>query len=127
MFDRARFHGDKRLFRRGRRAILSRVAVVQRGDLLDDELCRLNTPKFINIDPKRELHDAAIGGPGLIKRDGVYDIATLRRMHTQFEMFLSDRALFDDRKVTTPHRFGKARPPGTRVAPIGRASCRERV
>ena len=64
--------------------------------MLYDELWILDASKFINIELERELHHTAIGGPRLVKRYGINDIAAIGRADAKLQVIFPNRALLDN-------------------------------
>ena len=84
--------------------------------MLDNELWALCPTILVHIEPKSELHITTITRPALIERDGIDDTFATGGTDAQLEMILPDNPLFEDRKVTTPHRLGKSGAPGPGIA-----------
>jgi len=84
-------------------AILSRAAALQGGYLLDHELRVFVAAILVNVESESKLDCAAIGWPGLIERDRINDVAAARRPYSQFEVFLADDPLLDNREISAPH------------------------
>ena len=97
-------------------AILARRTAAQRSNLLDDELRVFNAAKLVHIELESKLHDTPVGRSRLVERDGIDDIATVRRAHAQFEMVFADRALFDYGEFAAPHGLWKSRSPWTGIS-----------
>ena len=72
-------------------------------DLFDDELRAFHAAVLIDIEPVRELYNATIHRPRLVERNGIDGLVAGGRAQPQLEVFLADRALLQNVKVTAPH------------------------
>ena len=77
-------------------AILARGTLVQRRNLLHDQLWVFNTSKFIHVELVRQLHDTTINRPGLIERNGIDDVAATSWPDSKLKVILANCALLNN-------------------------------
>jgi outer membrane translocation and assembly module TamA len=94
--------------------MLTRAA--ERGDLLDDQLRRLDAAPLVHIQPECEPDGAAPRRAGLVESDRIDGVLTRERPDRELQVALPDGALLDEFEIAAPHRFREAGAPGARIA-----------